>query len=296
MNTLCLRRLQIFVAVVECGGFSAAARKLYMSQPSVSNQVRRLEASLQTTLIDRSGARIRLTAKGETFLSYAQRLMPLVEEALIAVQLTVSSSEPRLRVATTNDAAAILVPSVLARLTARIPGLRWDIHTGGMEQVTQQLIDGVVGMALLDGEPSAPGLVIEPILSERLVLVVGGEHPLAGRQVTAEDVATKRLLLRESGSATRGLQNTALRRWNIQPVDKGEVWGNEALKLAVSAGLGASLMSWHCVAQEVRDGRLALVDLVPALPSHPIVMAHLLGRKFSCVEEAFAQLLFDLKE
>ncbi|MFE1172830.1 LysR family transcriptional regulator [Streptomyces sp. NPDC058773] len=288
--------MQIFLAVVECGGFSAAARKLYMSQPSVSNQVRRLESSLQATLVDRSGARVRLTAQGEVFLSYARQLLPLAEEALAAVQLTPASTTPRLVVATTDDAASSLLPAVLARLSRRIPALRWDIRSGSTEQVTQQLLDGAVGLALCDTEPNVPGLVVEPVLSERLVLAVRSGHPLAGRRATVNDVAAERLLLRESGSVTRHLQDAALARWTVQPADQAEVWGNEALKLAVSNGLGAALLSWHCVAQEVQDGRLALVDLVPPLPSHRIVMAHCAGRPFSSVEEAFTELLFSLEE
>ncbi|WP_455352245.1 LysR family transcriptional regulator [Streptomyces sp. SYSU K217416] len=84
--TLDLHRLWIFMQVIEQQGFSAAAQKLYMSQPSVSNQVRRLEESLRITLIDRSSARIRPTAEGELLAEYASRVFLLADEAVSAVQ------------------------------------------------------------------------------------------------------------------------------------------------------------------------------------------------------------------
>ena len=78
-------RVWIFLQVVECGGFSAAAQHLYLSQPSISNQVRQLERSLHVTLIDRSGARIRPTPEGEVLVDYARRMFALADEAVTAV-------------------------------------------------------------------------------------------------------------------------------------------------------------------------------------------------------------------
>ncbi len=88
-------RLWIFLQVVECGGFSAAAQHLYLSQPSISNQVRQLERSLHVQLIDRSGARIRPTADGEVLVEYARRLFALADEAVAAVEAVHELTAPQ---------------------------------------------------------------------------------------------------------------------------------------------------------------------------------------------------------
>lgn len=286
-----LHRLWIFMQVVECGGFSAAALKLYMSQPSVSNQVRQLEQSLKATLIDRSGARIRPTAEGEVLLEYAKRVFLLADEAVGAIRQVSGLQSGRLVVGGTTTVGTYLLPRLLAGFRRRFPGIECDIFVGNGQQVMKQLVDGEIGLGLFAGRPNASQLLIEPVLEERLVLIALPSHPLAGRTVRPEALLGERFLLRERGSGTRDLQEQALADWDLTSAARSEMWGPETLKQAVQAGLGVALISEHAVEQELEDGRLRTLEVEPPLSGRPVVVAHRRDRLLSPAERSFVQLV-----
>jgi LysR family transcriptional regulator, low CO2-responsive transcriptional regulator len=130
-----------------------------------------------------------------------------------------------------------------------------------------------------------------PVLSDRLLLVAAPDHGLAGTTVTPADLAGERFLLREPGSSTRDEAEEALQKWGLEPVEWSEIWGPETLKQSVAAGLGIALISEHAVRHEVRDCRLGVVEVDPALPARPIVVAHRRDRRLSPAESALVEQL-----
>lgn len=287
-----LHRLEIFVTVVECGGFSAAASKLYLSQPSVSHQVRQLEQSLRTVLFDRSGSRIRLTPEGEVLLDYARRVFLLTDEAITALQQVSGLQTGTLVVGGSSTVASHLLPPALAAFRDRHDGIEVGIFAGNTEQVEKRLVDGKLGIAVIAGGVKAPQLSGQPILEDRLVLVTTPGHPLAGGpEPTPDRLADERFLLREHGSSTRLHQEELLTRWGLAgAVRTAEIWGSETVKQSVAAGLGVSVVSEHCVTWEVAQRRLAARPLAAARP-RPIVLAHRGDRLLGPAEQAFIELL-----
>ncbi|WP_411137062.1 LysR family transcriptional regulator [Streptomyces sp. C10] len=288
-----LHRLWVFEQVVECGGFSAAARKLYMSQPSVSQHVHKLEVSLRTTLIDRSGPHLRLTAQGEVLLQYAQQISSLAQEVAAALDQVSDAPSGRLVVGCTSTYANYLLPPLLARFAERFPGVECHLRVGNTTEIMAQLADGEVRLAVLPGDRtgSSQHHRMEPILGEQVVLVASPGHPLAGRTVTPADLVREHLLFREEGSATRRAQDDALARWKLSPARCSEIRGNETLKHAVIAGLGIAVIPQRCVDRELQDGRLALLRPVPGLPTCTITLATSRETSLSPAEQEFASLL-----
>ncbi|MFI1769829.1 LysR family transcriptional regulator [Streptomyces sp. NPDC020800] len=291
-----LHRLWIFMQVVECGGFSAAGQKLYMSQPSVSNQVRQLEQSLQVTLVDRSGARIRPSAEGQVLMEYAKRVFLLADEAVTAIRQVTGLQSGQLLVGGTSTAGTYLLPPLVARFRRRYPGIACGIMVGNGNQVMRALLDGEVGIGVLAGTLSVPQLEVEPILKERLVLVAAADHPLAGGSIPASALAGERFLVREQGSGTRELQEAALVHWGLEAVKRSEIGSSEAAKQGVIAGLGIALVSEHAVVDEVRHGRMQQLDVDPVLPSRPIVLAYRRDRLLAPAEWAFIKLLRQVRD
>lgn len=289
-------RLWIFLQVVDNGGFSAAGAKLFMSQPAVSNQVRRLESGLGATLVDRSGARVRPTAEGEVLAAYARRLFLLADEAVTAVRQVQGLTAGRLAVGGTTTVGTFLLPRLLARFNRAHPGIDLDLYVGNAEQVTQRLVSGEIGLAVLAGHPHAPALSCAEILTDDLLLVAAPGHRLAGRSVTAAELAGERFAVRERGSSTRELQDEALRRWDLPDVARSEVWGPETLKQSVRAGLGLALISSHAVDHEVGEGALAVITVDPPPKPRPVVAAYRRDRLLSPAEEAFLGTLRELTE
>ncbi|MGW1006007.1 LysR family transcriptional regulator [Streptomyces sp. NPDC002520] len=292
-----LHRLWIFMQVVEHQGFSAAAQKLYMSQPSVSNQVRRLEQSMRVTLIDRSGARIRPTAEGQVLAEYGKRVFLLAEEAVTAVQQVSGLSSGRLLVGGSTTVGTYLLPSLLARFQHRHPGIDCDIFVGNNEAVQERLLGGEIGIAVVAGTPGAAQLVGERVLDERLVLVAGAGHPLAESGEIAPDALTRsRFLLREPGSQTRVHQERALSDWGLADVPTADVWGPEAAKQCVAAGLGVTLISEHAIVGDVRAGTLVALPVAPEPKPRPVNLVRRRDRLLSPAERAFAGLLRRLQQ
>ncbi|MFB7217604.1 LysR family transcriptional regulator [Streptomyces sp. NPDC056227] len=290
-----LHRLWIFMQVVEHQGFSAAAHKLYMSQPSVSNQVRRFEQSLRVTLIDRSGARIRPTAEGEVLAEYGRRVFLLADEAVAAVQQVSGLTSGRLLVGGTTTVGTYLLPPLLARYQERHPGIECDIFVGNNEAVLERLLSGAIGIAVVAGAPTAAQLVPETVLDERLVLIAAPGHPLADAgEVRPQDLSESRFLLREPGSQTRELQEQVLTEWELTEVPHGDIWGPEAVKQCVAAGLGVSLISEHAVVDDVRAGSLAVLPVTPQPRSRPISLVRRRDRVLSPAERAFMGLLREI--
>lgn len=291
-----LHRLWIFMQVVEHQGFSAAARELYMSQPSVSNQVRRLEQSLHVPLIDRSGVRATPTAEGEVLAAYGKRVFLLADEAVAAVRQVSGLVTGRLLVGGSTTVGTYLLPALLARYRAAHPGIECDIYVGNNEAVQERLLSGEIGIAVVAGAPHATQLAAETVLDERLVLIAPPSHPLADPAahaggITPEALADERFLLREPGSQTRELQEQVLADWGLDGVARGDVWSPEAVKQCVSAGLGLALISEHAVEVDVRGGTLAVLPVRPAPRARPISLVRRRDRLLSPAERAFAALL-----
>jgi DNA-binding transcriptional LysR family regulator len=283
-------RLWVFKTVAEAGGFSAAAERLFMSQPSVSTHVRRLESSLHVRLFDRSGAHIRLTDEGEVLLEYTTRLFVLADEAIRAVHQVSELETGRLTVGGTTTVGTYLVPQLLASLHRTYPGLSYDIIVGNAAQISKELVAGNLGLALVVGNLDAPQLDCEVILKERLLLVAHPSHPLAGSRVDPADLAAERFLQRERGSSTRALQEAALLQWGLQDVQCTEVWGPETCKHAAAEGLGITLVSEQAVSREVQLGLLSVLDVEPMPPVRPVALAYRRDRLLSPAERAFAAL------
>lgn len=288
-----LHRLWIFMQVVEHHGFSAAAQKLYMSQPSVSNQVRKLEQSLRVPLIDRSGARTRPTAEGEVLAAYGKRVFLLADEAVAAVQQVSGLDSGRLLVGGSTTIGTYLLPPLLARYRERHPAIDCDVFVGNNEAVVERLLAGDIGIAVVAGTPTASQLVTETVLGERLVLIADPRHPLAdaGSVVAPEALAGCRFLLREPGSQTRELQEQVLEDWELRQVSRGDVWGPEALKQCVAAGLGVTLISEHAVVDDVCSGSLVVVPVTQPPRPRPVNLVSRRDRLLSPAERAFVGLL-----
>lgn len=286
-----LHRLWIFLQVVENGGFSAAAQKLYMSQPSVSNQVRQLESSLKATLVDRSGSRIRPTAEGEVLVDYARRIFRLADEAASAIAAVQGVQSGRLVVGGTTTVGTYLLPPMLARFRQQFPEVVCDLYVGNGSQLERWLLDGEIGLGVLAGIPTAPQLVSVEVLTDDVVLIVAPGHELAGSEVGPDRLLGQRFLLRERGSSTRELQEKVLADWQLDDVSTAEMGTPETLKQAVRADLGVAVVSKHTVAEELADGRLAEVIVDPAPQGRPVVVAHRKDRLLSPAERAFVTVI-----
>jgi LysR family transcriptional regulator, low CO2-responsive transcriptional regulator len=291
-----LNHLTVLVQVVDSGGFSAAARALYMSQPAVSSQIRALESSLGVQLLERRPGGARPTPAGEAVVGKARTVFALLEEIKHSAAEFQGLRAGRLQVAGTTTVGTYLVPRLVAEFAQRVPGVSCQIRVGNEETVEGWLVEGEVGLALAVGRPLDEHLTAVPVLEEEMVLVAAPDARIVGRTVRPAELADERFLLREAGSATRRLQEQALTAWGLAEVDRWDLWGPDTLKEAVRHGLGVTLLSDHATRYELEHGILARVELDSPAPSRTISLLHRTDRSFTPPERAFVALVRAMRE
>jgi DNA-binding transcriptional LysR family regulator len=255
--------LPTFLAVVDAGRISAAAKVVNLSQPAVTAQIRKLEDALGTALFVRSVHGVAPTDAGVRLTAYAHRVQRLLDDAATAVAGT---SEPvgELRLAASTTIAAHVLPPVLAKFRALHPSVLLRLEVGNTEAVLASVSRGRVPLGLVEGHARAAGVRLEPFVDDEIVPVVGVGARFRVRSVS--DLATLPILWREAGSGTRSVLDRALRRAGVRkkPMDV-ELASTEAILGAVAAGLGVGFVSRWSLQAHLVAGRVAVVaglDLV----------------------------------
>ncbi|WP_197508386.1 LysR family transcriptional regulator [Mycobacterium sp. E802] len=286
-----LTQLEVLIGVVEAGGFSGAAKKLFMSQPSVSNHIRNLESSLGMRLVQRSTQGARTTPAGDVVVEHARRIFDQLASLERQVAGLRGLEAGRLVVAGTTTLGTYLLPGLLSEFTEQAPNVECQLRVGNEDTVENWLLRGEVALGLCAEMPSEEQLIAKPMFEEAMMLVATAATPLAGRKLRPEDLVDQRFLMREMGSATRRQQEAALRLWGLDSADQWDLWGPDTLKEAAYAGLGLALLSEHVTARERAAGLLVALSVDPPAPSRTAYLVRRADRVLTPPEEAFVALV-----
>jgi aminoethylphosphonate catabolism LysR family transcriptional regulator len=249
-------QLKAFHAVAIHGGFSRAAEHLSLTQPAVSDHVRKLEESYGVQLFNRGASGVVLTAMGRSLLAIAERLFEAETEARDLLSRARTLEEGQLTIGA--DAAVHILPRV-ARFRAAFPGIAVRLVTGNSADLLARLEAFAIDVAIVADRPSEERFVVRRLREDRLVAVVPKQSGKAAR-VTLESLMTRPLILREEGSVTRRLLTDELRRRGLKPAGVIEIEGREAVREAVAQGLGVAIMSEGELSTDARLRSLALSD------------------------------------
>lgn len=264
-----LVQVQSFVAVIETGSFRHAARRLSRAQPTISQHVRKLEEELGVALVRRSHARCLPTAKGETFLPHARRLLRAAEEARSALDRS------RFVVGAASNIGIYLLPPLVRAFRDRFgvnPPLELAIASNPV--VARRLREGEVDVAVLEWWGGPAGFDVQVWRSEPMVVIVPPDHPWVGHPaVTVEDLCEVAMIGGEPGTGTGRLLREALGADAAQLTVVSELGSTEAVKHAVAAGLGVSLVLAGAVIEEVAAGSLCAIALEGVELRKPLFVA-----------------------
>lgn len=251
-----LRRLEVFVKVAELRSFSRAAEALFLTQPTVSEHVRALEEDLGVQLLDRLGRGAVPTRAGDLLLEYAHRVLVLMREARQAIDQFQGRLIGELEVGGSTIPGEYILPALIGQFKAKYPEVSIRLRVGASQQVSEWVQEGRVEIGMVGARPDSRALVARELLADRLVIIVPPDHPWSSRQsVTLADVRTEPLVLRERGSGTRQALERALAEAGTDLSAlrvAGEMGSAQAVKQAVRAGLGVSLVSRLAVEDECR--------------------------------------------
>ncbi|QRY78150.1 LysR family transcriptional regulator [Pseudomonas sp. PDNC002] len=251
-------QLKAFHAVAVHGSFTRAAERLFLTQPAVSDQVRKLEERYGVLLFHRNKRSVRLTELGERLLAVTQRLFVIEAEAQELLQESSALQTGSLVLAV--DAAVHLLPQV-ALFCQRHPGIRVRIETGNTDESLQALFGYRADLALLGRAVEDERLVSFTLRRDPIVAFVASGHPWADREsIHLADLDDAPLVIREHGSVTRQTLEEEMRRAGLRMRAAIEVEGREAAREAVVAGIGVGVVSAAEFGSDNRVQALPIVD------------------------------------
>ena len=251
-----LRRLEVFVKVAELGSFSRAAEALFLTQPTVSEHVRALEEDLGVQLLDRLGRGAAPTPAGQLLLGYARRILMLTREARQAVDRFQGRLFGELVVGGSTIPAEYILPALIGQFKTKYPDISISLRVGASQQVNEWVEEGRVEIGIVGARPGGRALIARELMADRMVIVVPADHPWSRREsVTLAEVRAEPLVLRERGSGTREALERALAEAGTDLAAfrvAGEMGSTQAVKQAVRAGIGVTLISKLAVEDECR--------------------------------------------
>lgn len=253
-----LHQLRYFVTVVREGTFTRAAERLYITQPSLSEQIRKLETELGSPLFQRLGRRLALTSAGDALLPHAEKVVLEVEEARSRVQEVRGLRLGRLSVGVLPSAGARLLPKFLAEFRVQHPGvevvLREEDSSADLEQMVH---DGVLDLAIVHLPARRPDLDAVLLVRDPLVMVVPPEHPLGDRRsVLLAELAEERFVAMRPGHGLRHLLQRMCRQAGFEPRVVFETAQLGSLVGLVLAGMGVTVLPRMATAPEGRRIRV----------------------------------------
>jgi DNA-binding transcriptional LysR family regulator len=254
-----LHQLRYFVTVAREGTFTRAAERLYITQPSLSEQIRKLETELGSPLFQRLGRKLALTSAGDALLPHAQRIMAEVEQARTRIQEVRGLRRGRLAIGVLPSPAARLLPTFLADFRRRHPGVEVVLREENASADFEQMVhDGVLDLAIIRLPKRRPDLEETFLVREPMVLVVPHGHRLAERRsVELVELAGEPFVTMKVGYGLRDLLDRLCRQAGFEPKIVFETAHMGSVVGLVVAGMGVTVVPRMAAGQEGRRIRVS---------------------------------------
>ena len=287
-----LRQLQVFEAVARLGSFTRAAEELFLAQPTVSMQLKKLADTLELPLFEQVGIRIQLTDAGREVYATCQEVFHSLASLEMKIADLKGIKRGRLRLAVITSAKYV-APHLLGQFGRLHPGIDFSLKVTNRERLIERIARHEDDLYILGQPPQESEVDAFPLVPNPLVVMAGRDHPLVG----VPDIPLKQLLdepfvLREPGSGTRAAVIRMFEAKGLEaPIARMELNSNESIKQAVVAGLGITVLSLHSLALEGTAGPIAVLDVQGFPIQRHWYVAYPKGRKLSVVGQAFVDFV-----
>ena len=256
-----LPQLRVFEASARLRSLTRAAEELHIAQPTVSVQMKKLSETIGLPLFEQAGRQVRLTEAGERLYAGCQdvfRAFSTLDNALDGMR-AIEAGHLRLAVGST---AKYFAPRLLGAFIERYPGVEATLEIHNEEALLARLSSNTDDLYLVAAPIARAGVVAQVLLANPLVVMARNDHPLAqARRIALARIAEEPFLMREVGSGTRRLATEQFDRYGLTPKVRMELGSEEAIKEAILAGLGVSILSRHTFALEPEPPGLICLDV-----------------------------------
>jgi DNA-binding transcriptional LysR family regulator len=289
-----LHQLKVFEATARHGSFTRAAEELFITQPTVSSQIKQLSKTVGLPLFEQIGKRLYLTEAGQELLKTCQDIFQCLDNFEMKVADIQGTKQGSLRLAVITT-AKYFIPRLLGEFTQKYPGIDVSLKVTNHQQIRERMQNNRDDLYVVSEPPEDMDLVSQPFLDNPLVVIARQDHPLARQNhVPIKALNNQAFIMREQGSGTRRAVQNLLNKHRVEVRVRLELGSNEAIKQAIAGGMGISVLSQHTLVSEGSKSELTVLDIDEFPIKRRWYVASLGGKQLSVVAQTFLDYLLSV--
>lgn len=293
MKNATLHQLKVFEAVARHSSFTRAAEELFLTQPTVSMQVKQLAKAVGLPLFEQVGKRLYLTEAGKELYTTCREIFDRLSQFEISIADLKGLKQGTLRLAVVTTAKYV-IPRLLGPFCQRYPGIDVSIMVTNHERILENMADNRHDLYILSQPPEDLDVAVHPFLENPLVVLARRNHPLAQeKNIPLKRLAEEPFIMREPGSGTRKSIQKLFDEHALSLNVKLDLGSNEAIKQAIAGGLGVSVLSLHTLALEGTDSPLTILDVEGFPIQRYWYIVYPAGKQLSVIAQAFFDYLMN---
>ncbi|MGL4763311.1 MAG: LysR substrate-binding domain-containing protein [Sarcina sp.] len=248
------RKLNIFYETANSLNMTEVGKKLYISQPSVSQAIKEMEKELGVSLFDRIGKKLYLTYEGEVYLKYVNRILNLYDEVKVTLENVGNNINGRIRVGASTTIGVYILPEIVKRFLTKNADVEISIVIENTTSIEKMIIDNLVDIGFVEGDVQATEILEENMITDKLIFIKSKEYKTDKNKKLS-------LIMREEGSGTRDVVESNLRINNVDYNILMELGSTEAILKVVEVGLGIACIPCICAESKIQEGILEEVKI-----------------------------------
>lgn len=280
-----IRHLKIFITVVDSGSMSAAAAKLYISQPTVSQAIAELERYYGILLFERLSQKLFITEYGIKLLSYARHIVESFDN--MERDMKNDTNITSIHIGCSVSVGTFLINDILNKAESKQLNYEVSVTVNNTSTIEEKILSNQIDIGIIEGITNSSDLVLIPVFTDKLVLICGKNHPLAKqRKLSYKDLDGETLISREKGSYERNQFEKLAKEKHISFNRRWNCTNTEAIKCAVMNNRGIAVMSSMLTKREVNSGDIVLLDVEDLPIYRTIYLIHHKNKYITpCIQE-----------
>ena len=292
VRRISLRQLQVFEAVARLLSYTRASEELYLSQPTVSLQIKKLEADIGLPLTEQIGKKVSLTEAGRSLYQTSKDILDSLNRFEMEIDDLKGLQTGQLRISVVTT-ANYFAPRLIGRFTQKYPGVTVSLDVGNREHILDRMSQNMDDLYLIGKPPESSELDFQPYLANPMVVVAPVDHPMAGRKkIALKAIAEQPFIIREPGSGTRIAVERLFAEHGYSLNIRMELGSNESIKQGITGGLGIAVISQHTLTRGDLT-ELTILDVEGFPISWQWYVGHPRGKRLSVTAKTFIDLMYE---
>ncbi|WP_083910799.1 selenium metabolism-associated LysR family transcriptional regulator [Salsuginibacillus kocurii] len=292
-------QLHSFITVAQKKSFSEAARILYVSQPTITSQIKALESELNTSLFIRTKKSVEVTPAGEMLLEYAQQILDLQVQAKNKLASLEDELQGTLFVASSLTIGESVLPMLLHNFKSRFSYVNLKTDITNSQHIVNMIKNGELEIGLIEAELREPALNIEPFMDDELVLFSHCNYFSEDRDaILLKELTSVPIVMREEGSGTRTVIQNHLKELGIPPEKLNivlELGSTESVKTAVESGIGVSILSKSAIRKELNANIFQTFPIEDVTLGRQFYLVYKKNKTLSLISQSFFDIVMENK-